>query len=131
MFLLGIKSSIPSRPCKCPPKTGEFVHPGEYGRLQRYHQEQVHFANRCREVDAARARGREPQRSTAEERQRGEVAGPALPKAEVSSPPAETLTEAGVSSPTHDRPGSHDRVGDSAVQREAAYALCGNTTSDW
>jgi hypothetical protein len=42
------------------PKTGDFVHPGEYGRLQRYHQEQAHFANRHREAEAARARGHAP-----------------------------------------------------------------------
>ncbi len=113
------------------PKTGEFVHPGEYDRLKRYQQEQAHFANRRREAEAARTRGREPQRSTEGERQRSEVAGPALPEVGVPSPPAETLSEAGASSPAHDRPGSHDSVKDSAAQREAACALCGNTTSDW
>jgi len=113
------------------PKTGDFVHPGEYDRLKRDQQEQAHFANRRREAEAARARGREPQRSTDVEGQRGERAGPTLPAAEVPSPPAETLSEAGVPSSAHDRPGSHDSGGDSAVQREAECALCGHTTSEW
>jgi hypothetical protein len=113
------------------PKTGEFVHPGEYERRKRYQQEQAHFAHRRWEVEAARTRRREPQRSTAGERQQGEVAGPALPEADEPSPPAEAVSAAGASSPAPDQPGSHDRVGDSAVQREAVCALCGNTTSNW
>jgi hypothetical protein len=113
------------------PKTGEFVHPGEYDRLKRYHQAQAQVEKRRREAAEARTHSCEQLRATATEQQCAEEGWPLLSTVTAPAPHTQSPGEARAPEPTQDRAGGNAGAAGWAVQAEAECVFCGVLTSEW